>query len=83
MSTWDKRRNLQIRKIRAPGERPFVVSLTIISESYDRSRNMIKTVFKAAYVLVTTVGRVLIKMIFMATAYSLYQLGTLRKAGAN
>jgi IS5 family transposase len=41
LSTWDRRRNLQISKIRAPGERPFAV---------------IKTVFKAAHVLVTTVA---------------------------
>jgi IS5 family transposase len=66
LSAWDKRRNLQISKIRAPGERPFAV---------------IKTVFKAAHVLVTTVARVHIKMIFTAMAYNLYQLRTLRKAG--
>ena len=66
LSTWDKRRNFQISKIRAPCERPFAV---------------IKTVFKAAHVLVTTDGRVHIKMIFTAIAYNLYQLRTLRKAG--
>jgi IS5 family transposase len=66
LSSWDRRRNLQISKIRSPGERPFAV---------------IKTFFKAAHVLVTTVGRVHIKMIFTAVAYNLYQLGTLRKAG--
>ncbi len=57
---------MQISKIRAPGERPFAV---------------IETVFKAANVLVTTVGRVHIKMIFTAIAYNLYQLKTLHKAG--
>jgi len=66
LDSWDRRRNLQISKIRAPGERPFAV---------------IKTVFKAAHVLVTTVSRVHVKMIFTAFAYNLYQLGTLRKAG--
>ena len=57
-------RNLQISKIRALGERPFAV---------------IKTVFRAAHVLVTTVERVKVKMVFTAIAYDLYQLGTLRK----
>ncbi len=66
LSTWDKMRNLQISKIRAPGERPFAV---------------IKTVFKAAHVLVTTIERVNVKMVFTAIAYNLYQLGTLHKAG--
>jgi IS5 family transposase len=66
LDTWDRRRNLQISKIRAPGERPFSV---------------IKTVFKAAHVLVTTVERVHVKMIFTAIAYNLFQLRTLLKAG--
>jgi IS5 family transposase len=59
-------RNLQISKIRAPGERPFAV---------------VKTVFKAAHVLVTTVNRVNVKMVFTAMAYNLYQLRTLKRAG--
>jgi IS5 family transposase len=66
LSSWDRRRNLQISKLRAPGERPFAV---------------IKTVFKAAHVLVTTVKRVHVKMIFTAIAYNLFQLKTLHKAG--
>jgi transposase, IS5 family len=66
LSSWDRRRNLQISKIRSPGERPFAV---------------IKTVFKAAHFLVKTVERVHVKMIFTAKAYNLYKLGTLRKAG--
>jgi IS5 family transposase len=66
LSTWDRMRNLQISRIRAPGERPFAV---------------IRTVFKAAHVLVTTVARVHVKMIFTAIAYNLYQLRTLRRAG--
>jgi IS5 family transposase len=67
LSSWDRMRNLQISRIRAPGERPFAV---------------IKTVFKAAHVLVTTVQRVNVKMIFTAIAYNLYQLRTLYKSGA-
>jgi transposase, IS5 family len=67
LDRWDKLRNLQISRIRAPGERPFAV---------------IKTVFKAAHVLVTTVQRVHIKMMFTAFAYNLYQLRTLHKANA-
>src|SRR5512137_110150 len=66
LSSWDRRRNLQISRIRAPGERPFSV---------------IKTVFKAAHVLVTTAERVHVKMIFTAIAYNLCQLKTLSKAG--
>ncbi len=66
LSKWDSLRNFQISKIRAPGERPFAV---------------IRTVFRAAHVLVTTVRRVHVKMIFTAIAYNLYQLRTLRRAG--
>jgi IS5 family transposase len=67
LSAWDRMRNLQISRIRAPGERPFAV---------------IKTVFKAAHVAVTTIQRVNIKMVFTAIAYNLYQLRTLNKSGA-
>ena len=35
LCNWDKMRNLQISRIRAPGERPFSVSLTNVSESFD------------------------------------------------
>jgi IS5 family transposase len=66
LSKWDSLRNFQISKIRAPGERPFAV---------------IRTVFRAAHVLVTTVRRVHVKLIFTAMAYNLYQLRTLRRAG--
>src|SRR5512137_2111199 len=66
LDSWDRRRNLQISKIRAPGERPFAV---------------IKNVFQAAHVLVTTAERVHVKMIFTAIAYNLCQLKTLSKAG--
>jgi IS5 family transposase len=65
LRNWDKMRNLRISKIRAPGERPFAV---------------IKNVFKAAHVLVTTIERVKVKMVFAAIAYNLYQLRTLRRA---
>lgn len=65
LSNWDKMRNLQISRIRSQGERPFSV---------------IKTVFKAAHVLVTTVERVNVKMVFTAIAYNLYQLRTLYRA---
>lgn len=67
LSNWDKMRNLQISRIRAPGERPFAV---------------LKTVFKAAHMLVTTIERVNVKMVFTAIAYNLYQLRTLRRANA-
>lgn len=40
LTNWDKMRNLQISRIRAPGERPFAV---------------IKSVFKAAHALVTKI----------------------------
>lgn len=66
LSSWDRMRNLQISKIRAPGERPFAV---------------IKTVFKAAHVLVTTIERVNVKMAFTAMAFNLFQLKTIHKAG--
>jgi IS5 family transposase len=66
LSGWDRIRNFQISRIRAPGERPFAV---------------LKTVFKAAHVLVTTVRRVHVKMVFTAFAYNLYQLRTLHKTG--
>ena len=62
----DKLRNKRISKKRAPGERPFAV---------------IKNIFKAGHVLVTTLARVNIKMIFAAIAFNLYQLLTLKKKG--
>jgi IS5 family transposase len=66
LSNWDKMRNLQISRMRAPGERPFAV---------------IKTVFKAAHVFVTTVQRVNVKMVFTAIAYNLFQFRTLERTG--
>jgi IS5 family transposase len=57
-------RNRRIAKKRAPAERQYAV---------------IKRVFKAGHVLVTTVERVGIKMLFTAFGYKLYQLHTLKK----
>jgi len=61
----DKERNRLISKLRSPGERPHAV---------------IKRVFGAGRVLVTTVRRVCIKMMVTAFAFNLYQLCTLKNA---
>ena len=61
----DKERNKLISKLRSPGERPHAV---------------IKRVFGAGRVLVTTVRRVHIKMMVTAFAFNLYQLCTLKNA---
>lgn len=63
----DKLRNRRISKRRAPAERHYAV---------------IKRVFRATHVLVTTVQRVNVKMIFTAFGFNLYQLWTLRRQGA-
>ena len=60
-------RNRRISKKRAPGERHYAV---------------IKRVFHETHVLVTTVPRVAVKMIFTAIDFNLYQLCTLKKLGA-
>jgi transposase, IS5 family len=62
----DKERNHLISKLRSPGERPHAV---------------IKRVFRAGRVLVTTVKRVHVKMMVTAFAFNLYQLCTLKNAG--
>ena len=62
----DKLRNSLIAKLRSPGERPFAI---------------IKRVFKSALVIVTTVQRVRVKMMFSSVAFNLYQLCTLKNAG--
>ena len=62
----DKLRNLRISKKRSPVERHYAV---------------IKRVFEAGHVLVTTVSRVNVKMIFTAFCFDLYQLRTLKKQG--
>lgn len=58
----DRLRNRRINRRRAPGERPFAV---------------IKRVFHAGHVLVTTVQRVRVKMVFACLCFNLVQLGTL------
>ena len=61
----DKERNRLISKLRSPGERPHAV---------------IKRVFGAGRVLVTTVRRGHVKMMVTAFAFNLYQLCTLKNA---
>lgn len=63
----DKERNRLISKLRSPGERPHAV---------------IKRVFRAGRVLVTTVQRVCVLMMVTAFAFNLYQLCTLKNAKA-
>jgi IS5 family transposase len=63
----DRLRNIRLSKKRAPGERQYAV---------------IKRVFHAGHVMVTTVKRVNVKMIFTGIGYNLYQLFTLKKQGA-
>ena len=61
----NKERNRLISQLRSPGERPHAV---------------IKRVFGAGRVLVTTVKRVCIELMVTAFAFNLYQLCTLKKA---
>jgi IS5 family transposase len=65
LSILDKERNRLISRLRSPGERPFAV---------------IKRIFRAGSVLVTTVDRVNIKMVVTAFAFNLFQLCTLKNA---
>jgi len=58
----DKLRNKRINRKRAPGERPFAV---------------IKRVFGSGHVLVTTLSRVRVKMVFACLCFNLVQLGRL------
>ncbi|MDP6725503.1 MAG: IS5 family transposase [Arenicellales bacterium] len=58
----DRLRNRRINRKRAPGERPFAV---------------IKRVFGSGHVMVTTVARVRVKMVFACFCFNLVQLGTL------
>ena len=58
----DRLRNARINRKRSPGERPFAV---------------IKRVFGSGHVLVTTVGRVHVKMVFSCLYFNLVQLGSL------
>jgi len=57
----DKLRNKRISRKRAPGERPFAV---------------IKRMFNAGHVLVTSVPRVRVKLVFACLCYNLLQLRT-------
>jgi IS5 family transposase len=58
----DRLRNRRINRSRAPGECPFAV---------------LKRAFDAGHVLVTTVPRVHVKMVFACLCFNLLQLGTL------
>ena len=62
LSIWDRLRNARINRKRSPGERPFAV---------------IKRVFGSGHVLVTSVGRVHVKMVFSCLCFNLVQLGSL------
>ncbi len=62
LSIWDKLRNARINRKRSLGERPFAV---------------IKRVFGSGHVLVTTVERVRVKMVFACLCFNLVQLGSL------
>jgi len=62
LSIWDRLRNARIGRMRAPGERPFAV---------------IKRVFGSGHVLVTTVSRVRVKMVFACLGFDVVQLGRL------
>jgi len=62
LDIWDRLRNRRINRKRAPGERPFAV---------------IKRVFNGGHVVVTTVKRVHVKMVFACLCFNLVQLGTL------
>ena len=66
LSIWDRLRNARINRKRAPGERPFAV---------------IKRVFGSGHVLVTTVERVRVKMVFACLGFNLVQLCTLGARG--
>jgi IS5 family transposase len=66
LGIFEKLRNRRISKKRAPSERYYAV---------------IKRVFHGTHVLVTTVQRVNVKMVFTAFGFNLYQLCTLRKHG--
>jgi len=62
LSIRDKLRNKRIDRKRSPGERPFAV---------------IKWVFNAGHMMVTTLARVRVKMIFTCFCFNLLQLNTL------
>ena len=66
LSIWDRLRNARISRKRAPGERPFAV---------------IKRVFGSGHILMTSVERVRVKMIFACLGFNLLQLGRLGVGG--
>ncbi|MBW1921120.1 MAG: transposase [Deltaproteobacteria bacterium] len=66
LGIWDRLRNRRISRRRCPGERPFAV---------------IKRVFGSGHVLVTTVKRVRVKMVFACLCFNLVQLGRLGGVG--
>ena len=63
---WDKLRNKRIARKRSPGERPYAV---------------IKTVFKSAHTMVTTIVRVHAKMIFAAMGLNISHIRTFKHRG--
>jgi IS5 family transposase len=66
LSIWDRLRNKRINRKRAPGERPFAV---------------IKRVFGGGHLLVTSLPRVRVKLVFSCFCFNLVQLGRLGGAG--
>ena len=62
LSIWDRLRNRRISRKRCPGERPFAV---------------IKRVFGSSHVLVTSLPRVRVKMVFACLCFNLLQLRSL------
>lgn len=63
---WDILRNKRISRKRSPGERPYAV---------------IKTVFKSAHTMVTTIARVHAKMIFAALSFNICLIRTFKYRG--
>ena len=63
---WDILRNKRISRKRSPGERPYAV---------------IKTVFKSAHTMVTTIARVHAKMIFAAMSFNISLIRTFKHRG--
>ena len=62
LGIWDRLRNRRISRKRCPGERPFAV---------------IKRVFGSGHVLVMTLMRVRVKLVFACLCFNLVQLGRL------
>ena len=62
LGIWDRLRNRRISRKRCPGERPFAV---------------IKRVFGSGHVLVTSLPRVRVKLMYACLYFNLVQLGTL------